>query len=252
MITKPTRITATTATLIDNILIDRKLEAESKGGILLDNTSDHLPCYALISNIHPTRRKQLEITSRDIRPKNMAALKTYLQLPGKLLPLIRNNASEQFDNFHDCLRDAIDHFLPVQTRKIPARSTRREAWITAGILTSIRKNKRLYKSMLKDRNNVSLRVKYHDYNNTLQRIKRRAKEQYYYEKCVTHKNNTSKLWKTVNQVIHKTNNKSEVIEKLKINNLYEHRGELIAEEFARYFASIGKEYATKCQNQTKN
>ena len=251
LITKPTRITATTATLIDNIFVDRKLEVESKGGILLDNTSDHLPCYALISNLYPTRRKQLEIKSRDIRPKNIAALKTYLHLPGKLLPLIGNNASEQFDNFHDCLRDAIDHFLPLQTRKIPTRSIRREAWITAGILTSIRKNKRLYKSMLKERNNESLRMKYHDYNNTLQRIKRRAKEQFYYERCVTHKNNTSKLWKTVNQVIHKTNNKSEVVEKLKINNLYEYRGKFISEEFARYFASIGKEYATRIPKPNK-
>ena len=37
----------------------------------------------------------------------------------------------------------------------------------------------------------------------------------------------------------------EVIDKLKINNLDEYKGELIAEEFARYFSSIGKEYAIK-------
>ena len=252
MITKPTRITTTTATLIDNIFIDRRLEANSKCGILLDNTSDHLPCYTLISNINLTKKKQLEITSRDIRPKNMIALKTYLQLPGNLLPLTGDDASVQFDNFHNCLQDAINHFLPMQTRKIPARSTRKEAWLTAGLLTCIRKSKRLYKQMLKDRNNVSNRVKYHGYNTTLQRIKRKAKEQYYYEQCATHKNNTRKLWKTVNRVIHKTNNKSEVIEKLKINNLDEYRGEYIAEEFARYFASIGEEYATKMSYPNKD
>ena len=252
MITKPTRLTASTATLIDNIFIDRRLEAESKGGIFLDNTSDHLPCYTLISNINPTKKKQLEVTSRDTRPKNIAALKTYLQLPGKLLPLNGGNASDQFDNFHDCLQDAIDHFLPLQTRKIPARSTCREAWVTAGLLICIKKSKRLYKSMLRDRNNVAAKVRYQDYNNTLQRIKRRAKQQYYYEKCVTHKNNTRKLWKTVNQVIHKTNNKSEVIEKLKIGSLEEYRGNYIAEEFARYFANIGEEYATKLTRPNKD
>ena len=48
----------------------------------------------------------------------------------------------------------------------------------------------------------------------------------------------------INQVIHHTNNKSEVIEKLKIKNLDEHRGEIIADEFASYFAKIGKEYST--------
>ena len=63
-----------------------------------------------------------------------------------------------------------------------------------------------------------------------------------------HKGNTSKLWKTINYVIHKTNNKSEVIEKLKINNLYEYRGQYIAEEFARYFADIGKRLRDKYED----
>ena len=114
-----------------------------------------------------------------------------------------------------------------------------------GLLSCIRKNKQLYKKMIKNRNNRSNKIKYQEYNNMLQKVKRAAKKSYYYEKCVEHKNNTSKLWKTVNQVIHKTNNKCEVIEKLKINNLEECRGELIAEEFARYFAGIGKEYANR-------
>ena len=124
MITKPTRISTTTATLIDNILIDHRLESDSISGILLDNTSDHLPCYALIPNINPTRKKQLEITSRDSRPKNILALKNFLSAPGRLLPPNGNNASEQFDNFHTCLQEAVDHFVPITTQKVPARSIR--------------------------------------------------------------------------------------------------------------------------------
>ena len=42
-----------------------------------------------------------------------------------------------------------------------------------------------------------------------------------------------------------------MIDKLKINNLEEHKGELIADEFARYFSSIGKEYATRMSDSTK-
>ena len=83
-------------------------------------------------------------------------------------------------------------------------------------------------------------------------MKRSAKVEFYYKKCVEHKNNTGKLWKTINFVIHKTNNKSDVIDKLKINNLYEFRGKRIVEEFATYFANIGKEYATNMQSSKKD
>ena len=244
MITKPTRISASAATLIDNILVDQKLAEVSSSGIFIDNASDHLPCYTLLSNINPSRKKQLEITCRDLRPKNISALKTYLKIPGNLLPLDGNNVNDQFNNFHNKLEEAVNHFLPIRTRKIPSRSTRHESWMTTGLLHCIRRNKELYKDMIKNRNNIANKTKYTTYNNILQRVKRSAKKTYYYEQCVQHKGDTRKLWKTINHIIHCTNNKSEVIEKLKINNLDEYRGEIIADEFASYFAKIGKKYST--------
>ena len=244
MITKPTRISTSTATLIDNILLDQRLAGDSSSGIFVDNTSDHFPCYTLLSNINPSRKKQLEVTSRDLRHKNLTALKEYLKLPGNLLPLDGTNVNEQFNNFHQKLEDAVNHFLLITTRKVPSRSIRREKWMTGGLLYCTRRNKELYKKMIQDRTNMVNRIKYTDYNNVLQKTKRAAKRSYYYDQCVQHQGNTKKLWKTINHVIHCTNNKTEVVEKLKIQNLDEHRGDRIAEEFARYFATIGEKYST--------
>ena len=251
MITKPTRISASAATLIDNILVDQKLAEVSSSGIFIDNASDHLPCYTLLSDINSSRKKQLEITSHDLRPKNISALKTYLKIPGNLLPLDGNNINDQFNNFHNKLEEAVNHFLPIRTQKIPSRSTRREFWMTTGLLHCIRRNKELYKHMIKNRNNIANKTKYTNYN-ILQRVKRSAKKTYYYEQCVQHKGDTRRLWKTINHVIHRTNNKSEVIEKLKINNLDEHRGEIIADEFASYFAKIGKKYSTNMPHSKRD
>ena len=252
MITKPTRISSTTATLIDNILVDQRLTYISTSGVLIDNASDHLPCYTLLSDINPSRKKQLEITSRDVRPKNIQALKEFLKIPGNLLPLNGTNTNEQFDNFHSQLEDAVNHFLPIWTRKILSRSVRREPWMTAGLLQCIQRNKELYKQMIKNRNDPRRTTKYNDYNNVLQCLKRFSKKTYYYDQCVQHKGNTSKLWKTINHVIHRTNNKTEVIEKLKINNLEEHRDKIIADEFANYFAKIRKEYSNKMPKPNKD
>ena len=41
------------------------------------------------------------------------------------------------------------------------------------------------------------------------------------------------------------------MEKLKIQNLDEYRGDVIADEFARYFATIGKKYATNMPQSKK-
>ena len=182
---------------------------------------------------------------------NIAALKRFLSTPGTLLPLDGRNASQQFDHFYDRLQEAVDHFLPVKTYKIPARSIRQELWATGGLFKCIKKSKQLYRNMLKHRANQTAKNKYTEYNNLLQKIKRNVKKTYYIEQCITNRSNTSKLQKTINHGIRRTHNKSEVIDKLKINNLDEYKGDLIADEFARYFSSIGKEYATRMLNSKK-
>ena len=45
--------------------------------------------------------------------------------------------------------------------------------------------------------------KYKQYRNSLKKVLRIAKEQYYRDKCVEYKRNTSKLWKLVNTIISK-------------------------------------------------
>ena len=175
MIMKPTRNSTCTATLIDNILVDQKLSNVSSSGIFIDNASDHFPCYTVLTDINPSRKKQVEITSRDLRHKNMIALKEYLKLAGNLLPLDGATVNEQFNNFHQKLEDAVNHFLPTKTCKVPSRSIRREPWMTAGLLQCTRRNKELYKRMIQNRANLVNRIKYTDYNNILQQAKRRAK-----------------------------------------------------------------------------
>ena len=76
-ITKPTRITTSSATLIDNI-VDNQLYSQTNSGIAIDDTSDHLPCYCIIRDFNPHRTEEVEITSRDTRKKNLEALKHHL------------------------------------------------------------------------------------------------------------------------------------------------------------------------------
>ena len=57
-ITKPTRISKTSATLIDNILLSKKLQLEYEGLIIIDDLSDHLLCLVSLKNF-----QQIESTN---------------------------------------------------------------------------------------------------------------------------------------------------------------------------------------------
>ena len=85
LITKPTRIAHSSATLIDNILVSHKLLDSTIQGIICDNTSDHLPCYTLIQDLYLKKMQPQTITTRDLRAANINALKCKLK-EGTLLP----------------------------------------------------------------------------------------------------------------------------------------------------------------------
>ena len=50
VITRPTHITHSTATLIDNIFLESRLTGQMTSKILIDDISDHLPCVTIIGN----------------------------------------------------------------------------------------------------------------------------------------------------------------------------------------------------------
>ena len=142
-ITKPTRISKTTATLIDNILVSEDLQEMFNSGILTDNSSDHIPCYTTLENVLLSKKVPTRITGRDMRPKCMDRLKEKLKNEDWTidhnLPL-----NENFNNFHNNLAELVDHFLPTTNRIMCNKTLRREPWLTPGIMKSISKCLQLY------------------------------------------------------------------------------------------------------------
>ena len=54
-ISKSTRITHSTAMLIDNIFCTVDMHGSCKSNILIDDISDHMPCLSILNDIFPTR-----------------------------------------------------------------------------------------------------------------------------------------------------------------------------------------------------
>ena len=249
-ITKTTRISKTTATLIDNILVSEDLQETFNSGILIDNSSDHLPCYTTLENILLSKKAPTRITGRDMRPKCLDRLKEKLKNEDwnidHNLPL-----NENFKNFHNNLIELVDHFLPVTNRIVCTKTLRREPWLTPGIMKSINKCKQLYHKMLKNETPTS-RTKYTEYNSTLQKIKQHAHKYYFESKCAENKSNTKELWQLINKAARKISDKTSIIEYLNSDGLQLHNPEDITNKFGDYFSTVGNKFAEKIASPNKS
>ena len=165
-ITRPTRICKTTASLIDNIIISQKHLENYESCVLIDDTSDHLPCLVKLTNFNTSKKNETYVESRDTRKKSLDRLKENLSNVGwenKFKNVLNEDTNEMFRIFHSELQKQINNFCPVVKRKINKCELRKEPWITGVILRSIRHSKSLYKSSIKKYATERDRSKYHTY-----------------------------------------------------------------------------------------
>lgn len=128
LISKPTRITLDTATLIDNIFVNLN-EKNIKSGVLITDVSDHLPVFAICTN--DVR------TGRQVTPK-MQRVRTKESIRGLMFDLSKQDWKDVFvqdvnnayDQFLDIFLSLYNYYCPY--RKISLK-TRENKWITKGL-----------------------------------------------------------------------------------------------------------------------
>ena len=113
-ITKPTRITQTSATLIDNVMISKKLCGQTESRILIENISDHMVSLVTVRDFKQSHKEGKKVLSRDTRKNNIDKLKKDLQSKNWDLELnpYKNSLDAMTERFQHILGEAIDHFTP--------------------------------------------------------------------------------------------------------------------------------------------
>ena len=244
-ITRLTRITQTSATLIDNLFISQKLQDNYKSGILINDTSDHLPCYVILPDT--TRHKSClqKVSFRRFTQKVKSQICESIRAIEWHVELNINDVNKAFSKFHIRLTNSIEKFAPVKTKSINPSKQPRAQWLTAGIINSINKNKELYKKSIQTNTTLESKSKYANHNKVLNKIKRYVKLSYYSNKCEEIRNNGSKLWKLINKITNKTQNKQSIIDKIKVDGILIERPKEISNTLANYFANIGDNLSNK-------
>ena len=141
IITRPTRISKSSATLIDNIFISTKLHSKHKSGVLLDDLSDHMPCYLILPDATFNKPVLNTVHYRNLTSKTKTKIMEKLSLIDWQIELGMGAVEQSFTIFHNKLTNLIEEHTPIRTQKIKPNKQPRAPWISTGTLNSINKNK---------------------------------------------------------------------------------------------------------------
>ena len=142
--TRPTRISHSSATLIDNIYTTLKSNSHIQTGIITTDISDHLPVFTFIGTSPKQPKQAKEFEYRDLSDGNVKIISNFLrQIDWTYLNNL--DANEAYSDLIEKLTNIMDTVTPNKTIKIPAKRIIREPWITRGIIKSSSTCDKLYK-----------------------------------------------------------------------------------------------------------
>ena len=239
VITKPTRVTDRSATLIDNIFVDNSLDY--RAGILSSDISDHFPIFIIKKNYFSvaTRADTIHIAYRVINEQTLNHLRQLLLTTNFENLSLELNNDIAFTLLSDCVYSYYNLACPI-VRKTLSSKRMKKPWITADILSCIRLRNAY--SVLWKSNRFPTHL-YKQYRNQVTNIIRNAKQHYYLEKFNRMKNNIKGTWKVINTILcpSKIGKFKGIIKKIIWNNVEHTNQNDIAETFNSYFVRVGQQ-----------
>ena len=175
----------------------------------------------------------------------MKDLKIYDQLDKQLT----NDPNANYELFNDLLNNARAKHLPKKRVKYQKKLHKKSKWITNGILNSINKKDKLYKTLIQtDTNNTilykRLKTEFNEYRAGLRKTVRKAKCDFYIHIYNRHKNDIKKTWSLINETLNRNLRKQSTYEFL-VDDQMISNPVTIANKFNEYFAHIGSTLADK-------
>ena len=143
---KPTRITLTSATLIDHIYIN-DIHAQSNSGIIINDVADHFGTFIIKTNKHNTHQKE-HIMKRIFSDINILRFKDLLNETDFSSIYDEICPDKCYNNFIEKFKRNFDIAFPSKKIKSNKKFVKRDPWMTLRLLTSLHtKLKLLYKKL---------------------------------------------------------------------------------------------------------
>ena len=200
LISRPTRITPDSATLIDNIFTNNHDDMNnSLNGLLVTDISDHFPIF------HVNRSLSVEeidssFVTRVFNERNKQAYLDAISETDWSEICNVHDTQKSFDLFHSKLITFYNKYFPEV--RINKKYSNRKPWLSEALRSSIRNKNKLYHKYKKIPS-LKNEVTYKRYRNRLNHLLKIAEKKYYRELIVSHKDNMRKSWAIMKNIINK-------------------------------------------------
>src|ERR1700733_9640988 len=240
-ILRPTRITDTSATLIDNIFTNLWPQIVNSA-LLVSDISDHLPIMIWYSN--SSSSKQITPESSNSRRLINDQSKEYFTLLLSELNFepvekfcLERDTNGAYDTFLNLIQESYNKAFPVQTSIRHNRSHNfHHPWMTKGLLKSCKIKTRLYTKYIKNPNPLN-KNKFIKYRNLFKTIKVKVIKDYYAAEFTKYNKDLKKTWDTIRKIINSKQQDSG-ISTLLVNGIEINDKVAIATRLNIYFSEI--------------
>ena len=235
LISLPTRITHNTATLIDHVYTN-SIRDNFDTSIIISDISDHFPILTIL----PEKKKCSKpafIEIRKFSDENLQSFKEdFFQLDWTSL-YEENDAQAAYDFFHEKFDQLFNRHFPIKKVKFNKNYHAKEPFMTKGLLKSRLKKLKLVDEKVR-RPTIDNINSYKEYRNIYNKLIRKAKQIYYKSALEMHKHDLKKSWQILRDAIRKKNDKTSLIEEIKVNNVYVNDDVGMAQSFNNHFTNV--------------
>ena len=246
-ITLPSRITTSSSTLIDNILMKLSRNfSETTSGILLYNISDHFPCFISLDFLKKNKCTPKYVKTRPRSEQAYDNFKHEISFKcsqQRFITYSNADPNTNYDILNIIITESYNKHLPAKLVRFNKHKHKQNNWVTAGILLSIRFRDKLYKKVLNSRNNPTLhetlKSNLTTYNRILKQMIKEAKKAYYGSCFTKYKNDVKKTWDTIKTILNNTSKTKDFPSYFLVNGTCVTNPKEIADKFNQFYVNVG-------------
>ena len=236
-IVKPTRVTESTGTLIDNIFINpSNLVVNFRTGILYWDISDHFPIFYLQKSTKSIEKAKETVVKRNFSMAFESLYKEELSDMANWDTLYNRNDSD-YKYFSEILNEKHYKNFPVKKCRVNLSNYRRP-WVTSAILKPLKIKKISY---INRRSRTQLRKTSvaTPYRNLLNHLIRYSKKKYFKNLLEKSKGNLYATWNAVNEILNKRKTRTSNVSFLNHNGKCYKGNNPMASVFNKFFTNVG-------------
>ena len=244
VIVEPTRVTPTSSSILDHIVVSMTDKVRSSGVICV-GFSDHLVTYCSrgLTNLSSIANVRKVRCFRNYTPFK---LKEALKALDWSVLLLSTDVNFCLDKFVDMFKVALDTVAPIRHVRMKSKSN---SWMNPHILAGIKLRDSLLSRFRKNRGDKSLYSEYCKVRNSVQRDIKSAKESFFCKTIEKSRGDSGKLWRHLKSLGYKNSSSSSPIV-LENNGTKVFDKAAVACLFNRFYTTVASNLLSKLPSPT--